>query len=399
MLSESLQELLSAYVDGELSPTEYERVMSALRDSAIARDYVAELRTMSKQLKSLPTLHCPPQLTTRFLQERKQLQLKARNRRLGMLAALAASLFLGVGIWWYVNQTGSVSLPVIGKNNLAKNTIEKEKVIDRGPAVVPEKSKLDMASYAYLAHEAIAAAYDELELWQERLSQSVAWLTQADAIREGKFQESQSTLLTGPVKSGNVFKTLDAPLPLFMTPADFKITSLQTRWAKKGLFVLDLSSKDTVKTLRRLIEAGQEAKVPLVMDDEVKQRLAKQLPATFIVYLENVTEEQIAAWLKAFENADYWQSTEFRKDATCLSMLLYPLDAQGRSLVARSLGLAPEQLAQPVSVGAASKAVALSYYSYRLPASLSDEARKTIATFKGPMKDRLSLVVMVRAGK
>jgi hypothetical protein len=67
--------------------------------------------------------------------------------------------------------------------------------------------------------------------------------------------------------------------------------------------------------------------------------------------------------------------------------------------VARSLGLAADQLAQPVSSGAAGKAVALSYYSYRLPTSLSEEARKTIATFKGPMKDRLSLVVMVRAGK
>ena len=399
MLSESLQELLSAYVDGELSPTEYERVMSALRDSAIARDYVTELRSMSKQLKSLPALHCPPQFTMRFLQERKQQQLKTRNRRFGMIAAIAASLLIGVGVWWYVNQSGPSTLHVIGKDDLAKNTVEKDRNINRGPELVPDKPKFDMANYAFLAQEALAATYDELELLQDRLSQSVAWLAQAESIREGKFQENQSTLLTGPVKSGNAFKTLETPLPLFMTPSDFKLSSLQSRWAKKGLFVLDLSSKDTVKTLRRLIDAGQEAKVSLVIDDEVKQRLAKQLPATFMVYLENVTEEQITAWLKSFENADYWQSTEFRNDATCLSMLLYPLDAQGRSLVARSLGLAPEQLAQPVSTTVASKAVALSYYSYRLPNSLSDEARKTIATFKGPMKDRLSLVVMVRAGK
>jgi len=353
---------------------------------------------MSKQLKLLPVMNCPSQFTTQFLQERKQLQLKTRNRWVGMLAAIAASLLVAAGVWWYVSQPGMASLPIMGKDNLAKNT-EKRKEIDRGTAVVPEKTKPDLASYAILAHEVLAAAYDELELWQDRLSQSVAWLAQAEAIREGKFQESQSTLLTGPVKSGNVFKTLDAPLPLFMTPADFKLSSLQSRWAKKGLFVLDLSSKDTVKTLRRLIDAGQEAKVPLVVDDEVKQRLSKQLPATFMVYLENVPDEQIAAWLTAFENADYWQSTEFRKDATCLSMLLYPLDAQGRSQVARSLGLAAEQLAQPVSTGAVNKAVVLSYYSYRLPTSLSDEARKTIATFKGPMKDRLSLVVMVRVGK
>lgn len=399
MLSESLQELLSAYVDGELSPTEYERVMSALRDSSIARDYVAGLRSMSKQLKALPTLQCPPQFTTKFLQERKQVQVKSRNRRFGMIAAIAASLFIGVGIWWYVSQPGPGALPVLGNGNIAKNTTPQPTLPEQSPLNVP-KAKFDLGQYAGLAQEALAVGYDELELWQDRLAQSVTWLTQAESIREGKFQANQSTLLTGPVKqNGNLFKTLDAPLPLLMTPADFKLSSMRERWSKKGLFVLDLSSKDPVKTLRRLIEAGQEAKVPLVIDDEVKQRLTKQLPATFMVYLENVSEEQIAAWLKSFENADYWQSKEFRNDATCLSMLLYPLDAQGRSQVARSLGLAPEQLTQPVSIGAASKGIALSYYSYRLPTSLSEDVRKAVATLKGPKNDRLSLVVMVRAGK
>ncbi|HQR41842.1 MAG TPA: zf-HC2 domain-containing protein, partial [Gemmatales bacterium] len=67
MLSESLQELLSAYVDGELSPTEYERVMAALRESEIARDYVNSLRGISTQLKTLPKIPCPAQLTSTIL--------------------------------------------------------------------------------------------------------------------------------------------------------------------------------------------------------------------------------------------------------------------------------------------------------------------------------------------
>lgn len=400
MLSESLQELLSAYVDGELSPTEYERVMSALRDSAIARDYVTELRSMSKRLKALPTLHCPPQLTTKFLQERKQEQLKARNRRLGMIAGFAASLLIGVGIWWYLDQPKPGAVPVPGKGELAKNLIKKEATPEPGPTNVPTKPKFDINNYAFLAREALAVTYDELELWQERLSQSVDWLAQAEAIREGKFQANQSTLLTGPVKqAGNLFKTLDAPLPLLMSPSEFNISHLQSRWARKGLFVLDVSSKDPVKTLSRMLEAGQQVKLPVVVDDEVKQRLTKRLPATFMVYLENVNEDQITSWLKAFESADYWQSTQFRSDATSLSLLLYALDDQGRTQVARSLGVAAEQWAQPPKTTDASVGVALSYYSYRLPTTLSDEARKKVATLRGPAKEKLSLVVMVRAGK
>ena len=81
MLSESLQELLSAYVDGELSPTEYERVMAALRESEIARNYVNSLRSMSGQLKTLPKIACPANLTSVVLREQQKKQLNARSLR------------------------------------------------------------------------------------------------------------------------------------------------------------------------------------------------------------------------------------------------------------------------------------------------------------------------------
>ena len=397
MLSESLQELLSAYVDGELAPAEYERVMSTLRDSQLARDYVTQLRGLSQQIKTLPAEVCPAQVTTRFLQNTKRRQVQIRNRRLAYVGALAAALLISFGTWWYLNQNVPANLPILNNNNLANNTTTIPQPVTTAPENIPTKPRLDQALYAQFAQETLATAYDQMNLWQDRLTGTVTWLTQADARREGKFLESQSTLLTGPVKNtGSVFKTLDAPLPLLQTPLDFNLTELQRRWSKKGLFVLDLSSKDTIKTLSRLISAGEQARLPVVIDDEVKHRLAKKLPTTFMIYLENITEEQATRWLTGLSADDHWSTTELRTDSTCLSLLLYPLDATGRTQLARSLGIQPEQLDKP---DGASHGVALSYYSYRLPTSLGDEARKATARLHGPSSDRLSFVVLVRAGK
>lgn len=397
MLSETLQELLSAYVDGELNPAEYERVMSALRDSALARDYVTVLRSMSKQLKELPTCQTPPQFTKQFLQERKREQLKKRNWRLGSVAAIAAGLLIGVSIWWYISQPAITNPIIPGNNELAKNTKETNKPETIFPDKVPEKRQLDLSAYAHLVQEALSSSYDQLEHWQDRVNNSIAWLTEAEAVREGTFQANQSTMLTGPVKlAGNPFKTLDAPLPLLQTPADFNLTSLQNRWSKKGLYVLDLSSKDTIKTLTRLIEAGKQAKVDLVIDDEIKQRLAKKLPTTFMLYLQNLSEDQASNYIKALSVTDYWTAQEARSDVSCQSLLLYVLDATAKPQVARSIGLAPEQFTKPDDKPAG---LALSYYSYRLPTSLGEEARKLASTLHGPSADKLSFVVLIRTGK
>ncbi len=153
MLSESLQELLSAYVDGELAPAEYERVMSTLRDSQLARDYVTQLRGLSQQIKTLPAEVCPTQVTTRFLQNTKRRQVQIRNRRLAYVGALAAALLISFGTWWYLNQNIPANLPILNNNNLANNTTTIPQPVTTAPENIPTKPRLDPALYAQFAQE------------------------------------------------------------------------------------------------------------------------------------------------------------------------------------------------------------------------------------------------------
>ncbi|HMO36618.1 MAG TPA: zf-HC2 domain-containing protein, partial [Gemmatales bacterium] len=91
---------MSAYVDGELSPTEYDRVLAALRESALARDYVQSLRTMQARLKTLPKVTCPPQVTADIFKQQNNRLRSVRYQRLAWGIGLAASLLIGLGVTW-----------------------------------------------------------------------------------------------------------------------------------------------------------------------------------------------------------------------------------------------------------------------------------------------------------
>lgn len=396
MLSENLQELLSAYVDGELSPTEYERVMAALRESEIARQYVNSLRTMSTQLKVMPTYPCPPEIAQNILKSRQKARTQSSYARLSWGIGLAAAVLIGLGTWWYLtSQPGNV-MPVINNNNIARN--DHVVPVPTNPIPhIPARPQWDLARLTLLLQAAMTSANDSLDAIQDRLANSVVWLTEADAVREGRFLESQASLLTSPVQqTGTVFKSIEATLPLHIAPAEFQFAAMQTRLQKKGAFVLDITTKNASKTLARLMET---TKLPLVVDDEVKQNVARKQPATVMLYIDNITVEQLNTWLTGMQSADYWNVPEYRTDGTCKSLLLYHLEPAGYAQVARSLGLTTGKWLENKAGTKPAPALALTYQANRKPTTLSKDAQQTIANLKGPGKDSITLVVMLRAEK
>src|SRR5260370_12771467 len=55
MLTESCRELLTAYVDGELTPRQHKAVLRLLQQSAEARDLLRQMQRDSEALRQLPT--------------------------------------------------------------------------------------------------------------------------------------------------------------------------------------------------------------------------------------------------------------------------------------------------------------------------------------------------------
>ncbi len=394
MLSESLQELLSAYVDGELSPTEYDRVMAALRESSIARDYVNSLRSMHTQLKAIPKVTCPSALTTNVLKRQKASQVRALSNRLAWGAGIAASMLIGVLLWWYLSSLPN-GIPVVNKPvDLAKHQPKAPAPLSTTP-MRPHRSTIEMADVAPLVAGITSVSKDIVSGLQSRLSESVNWLAEADTLREGRFLESQPTLLTSPVKqSGKLFKTVETTLPLQITPSELSLSEVQNRIQKKGAFVLDISARNSSKALHRIIET---AGLPIAVDDEVKQKLNGKASPTTMLYIDRITEEQLTTWLKKLQLADYWNVPEFRTDGVCRSLLLYPLEANGQEQVVRSFGLSKWSAQKPEKDAKAG--IALLYQPNRKTTTLQKETFKQICYLQGPSKDKLSLVIMIRAEK
>lgn len=386
MLSESLQELLSAYVDGELSPTEYERVMAALRESEIARDYVNSLRGISTQLKTLPKIPCPAQLTSTILRDQQKKQLRSRvTRRYSYAAAIAAAALVGVGVWWYLTSQPQNNSPApFNPNTIARNNTPPQPSGMLPP--IPPRRHLEWAEVEPFYNSLTLTALDQWSKLSDSLEGSVAWLSEADAIREGRFLESQATILTSPVKeTSHTFKTVESSLPLYINPTEFSLKSVQSRIEKKGTFVLDITTRNPSRTLSRLLET---AKLPITLDEDLKTRQAKNTLGTTMIYLENLTPEQLSVWLSALQLADYWNVPEYRTDGTCKSLLLYSLDTAGYPQIARSLGVSAWSGKAQKDV----KAVAVNYVPTRKAGSLGEVVKQ----FSGPKRDGLTLVVMIR---
>lgn len=399
MLSESLQELLSAYVDGELAPAEYERVMAALRDSVVARDYVKQLREISARIKVLPKLAVPTSFSAHYLKHDHKVKRQRRAWRWGAVGAAAAALIAGVGMW--LSKPPPVNPPAVpGGIDIARHTTP-DTPNRPNPVLVPESSKADLTWLADLGKRAAAWSLERYDDLGTRLDSTMAWFASA-AEAEAKNQASQKNLLTSRAKElGNPFRTTDVELPFLVTPEKFSLTDIQQRWDKKGLFQTDLVCTDTVKALSRLNEACKRNGVTLVLDEEVQRRLEKRLPAPFVLYLENIPEVTLVKVWSTLAELDHWQDGLTTMDASCQSIEFRPPDGDERKQFAGSLGMSPEKLVTPKASAppASQQAIVLGLHPNRLAESISLQVRQAINGQTGPKADTVSVFFLLRSGK
>src|SRR5262245_55613098 len=141
MLSEQVIELLTGYVDGELSQRQRKAVMRLLNKSSEAREILRQLQENAHQLKQLPFHKVQPSLVDEVMQAIAEQQAQprpaapphgARRRWLPYLAAsLAASLLIGaIGIVYWKTMIDTDDGPP--KDQIVKNE-EPEKKVEKKP--------------------------------------------------------------------------------------------------------------------------------------------------------------------------------------------------------------------------------------------------------------------------
>src|ERR1043165_1907426 len=129
MISESVLELLTAFVDGELSNRQRKAVTRVLAKSSEARDTLKQLQENAHKLKQLPRHKVEPSLVEPVLnaiaaQQTQPSQIVMQRRpRTGYVGwSLAACLVVGAawfGIWRITE--GPTPAPAEDKDPIAKN--------------------------------------------------------------------------------------------------------------------------------------------------------------------------------------------------------------------------------------------------------------------------------------
>lgn len=149
---ENLEQLLSAYLDGELSEAQRRQVEARLReDDGAARRLLEELRATVNAVQSLPHAQAPAELMS---QMRTRLERQAllgeqtsdrvvgepfgstsRMRTMAAAAVIALAFFAGYVIWDVAGRGGSAgTMPMASLETVAKEEADSSKVRTAAPA-------------------------------------------------------------------------------------------------------------------------------------------------------------------------------------------------------------------------------------------------------------------------
>jgi hypothetical protein len=268
MLPDQVAELLTAFVDGELSERQREAVMRVLHKSSEARDMLRQLQENAHKLKQLPFRRAEPSLVDEIMQAIAEQKVQprpaaprrgARRRWLPYVAAtMAASLLvaaLGL-LFWKVNQDQDNTQKVgpIVKNDAEKKPEEKS----------PEEKKQEEK---------------KLEVTPKR-----SYPPLLDQIVQGSVNEF---MRKPPPPFSSSFADLKAG----------KTTELLAReFDRERALEFDVKVQSNAEAINRLKDVLRDYKITLVADPAAKPIDGKKVQ--YLVYADNLKPDELTKLMK-----------------------------------------------------------------------------------------------------
>jgi len=316
MLSESMIQLLTAFVDGEMNPRQREEVMRLLNKSAEAREMLRQLQENAHKVKMLPHRKVEPSLVDEIVEaiaERKAQPkpvLVARRRWMPYLAAsLAASLLMGtIGVvYWRVlydgDKSNKIDEPVIVQNDKKPE-----------PKVIPDPLPTPKKQNPLLA-------------MMSNMTEAIVRDTGAPVPPEKHFAAS--------------FRDLDKA---------GKATSQFVHELNRGKSVqLDITVKNNADAMKRLQAVLKHHEIKLVTDPSAKKKLddKNQAKVEYLVYAENLTSGELAKLVNELSES-YVVPAGLNNQKSVQSpyqkMTVLPLAADEKQTLAKLLGVDPSAL-------------------------------------------------------
>ena len=447
MLPDRYRQLLTAYVDGELSSRQRRHVVRLLKRSGDARALLRSLQQDAAALGSLSTPKLDFDLSAAVLHKIRERRLTPIRRQLKPLApafpawvgvAIAASVLCMIGLASYMgfaaflarspgSSTGeplarqetpetkpepTVPTPEIKPD--VKREVAHQDNVPRTSEFVGPPAPLDVPPPTV-----VVKGPSDTELHGPPLP--VPGNTEpSEALLDRAMERFRPEMATGAVK----------PVILKLHDLDQDATrkKLNDELAQDTGFRLELPCDNGTRSCDRLLAVCKEQKIAVLIDQKAQQRLkAPQVKTNYVLYLENVTPEELARLVEQLgaddKKAGAKKSTEARFDR----LVVTRLTKRDYKELSDLLGIDPSKVEAPKATGplgtdlrkplseqtadqvakslegnksaapaAAQQALALAYNPV-LPPKNSPEVKRFLDSRKPPLPGTVRAIIVLRS--
>jgi hypothetical protein len=393
-LSEQFRQLLTAYVDGELSNRQRRAVQRLLQRSAEARGLLRKLQEDAARVRALPRQHLDGDFAARVVEAiRQQARPAPAVRRLalpdwaGLAAAAAVLLAVGLGSFLYFARTPPDATLV--------KASEPQDGPERGPAPPKEKDNGTAIAAAKVTPPE-QKSVDPPE--PERLNMPLVHNEETKPAAAAADVITQETPLPGM----EMFMphVVAPPFALLEDVRALQADKLRQQFGSEPALRIELPCADTARGFRRLQSALKDAGVAVAIDAAAQNRLDKpRLRSNYVIFVEDLTADELARLLARVGSEDKKAAEAKPKpDGQFSKLVVNRLGDADRKELAVVLHVEPRQLQTgPDRPGKGAERLALAVtYNPERPKANSPEVKRYLDNRKPPRSGAVQVLLVLR---
>jgi hypothetical protein len=425
MITDMHTRLLTAYVDGELSPRHRRGVKRLLERSPEARQLLEKLLDDAGQVRTLPRQYPEAGFSERILRAAARQPipvrrpLRAAQRTIpawvGLAAAAAIVLVVGGGTYLYFGST-------IGKTSHAPLLAQGKKAVSPSDNGLKNEDA-NLGSSAHAKREPMGPFLDPKD---GRPSDTPDVTAKREFVGPEKPAETPAeAALTAPIETMEMFqpKVADVSVSLILKMHELDSEKLKAEVKKDKAYRLEMPCGDTAKAFPRIEAAFKAVGATLVIDQIAQNRLkAAKSKTNYVFYADDLTPEELTALVQNLSAEDVKAEAKHKGDGLFGGLVVNRMSDADHKELKELLGVDPRQPAtkatpvdpkkplsettgdqvaqtvvggKTVAKGTDRLAMALAYNPER-PRPNSAEIKRFLEGRKAPRTGTLQVVLVVR---
>jgi hypothetical protein len=337
--------LLSAYVDGELSPRQRQAVERLVEQSPTARRLLRKLRLDAAQIQELPRKTLDADFADVVLERiaghepvRKVIVADLPSQRgapiwVGLAAAAAVLLAVSAGSYWYFNETTE---PVLSHQQVAA----KDK-----PGDLAVKDKKDRIPNKNASDTRVVKGNSEVE--NKKAEGILNNPPDQDPKDSPNVKGPTEAILASPVPEMEMFQPRVPSVSLggVLSLHQLEIGEFKGQLKAGQAIRLELPCRETTRAFTKIETAFKAGNTSLLIDQIAQVRLKlPKMKTNYVFYVEDLTPEELFLLLRNLSAEDKRADAKQKSEVLFDKLLMDPMSEANYKQLAQLLGVDPRSV-------------------------------------------------------